>query len=60
MNLYNATEMAYKNGYKQGYSDAQCANSKICNGCVCKPVCAVFNATGGVAQCRYFYTKESK
>ena len=59
MDLFYATETAYKNGYEKGYADAKGANTEICKVCVCKPVCAVFNATGGVAQCRYFYTKES-
>lgn len=59
MDKFAATEVAYKNGYEQGYADAKGTNSEICKICVCKPVCTIFNATGGVAQCRYFYTKES-
>lgn len=53
MDLFNATERAYKNGYERGYADAKGANSKICKNCVCKPVCAIFNATGGVTICEY-------
>lgn len=59
MEGFTATEIAYKNGYKQGYADAKCANSEICKICVCRPVCSIYNATGGVAQCKHFYTKES-
>ena len=28
-------------------------NSGICGDCACIPVCAIYNATGGVAQCKY-------
>ena len=63
MDLFDATEIAYKNGYNigytKGYTDAKCAKTEICSICVCQPVCAIFNATGGVAQCEYFHTKES-
>lgn len=53
MKMYDATEAAYRNGYKQGFADAQGATTKICKNCVCQPVCCVFNATGGVATCEY-------
>ena len=59
MDLFHVTETAYKNGYEKGYADAKSANNEICNMCLRKPVCSIFNATGGVAQCKYFYTKES-
>ena len=53
MTIYDATEQAYKNGYEKGYMDAQCANSVICDNCVCMPVCEVYRATGGVARCKH-------
>lgn len=27
---------------------------RICNECVCKPMCARFGATGGVHECEYY------
>ena len=63
MDLFNATETAYKNGYdngyEKGYADAKGADGEICKICVCKQVCAIFNATGGVAQCRYFHREDA-
>lgn len=53
MRVHYATERAYRNGYEKGYADAKGEKSNICKGCVCKPVCCVFNATGGVTICKY-------
>ena len=53
MTIYDATESAYKNGYEKGYADAKDANAEFCKDCMCKPVCCVFNATGGVATCEH-------
>ena len=53
MTIYDATEQAYKNGYEKGYVAGQRANSIICNGCVCMPVCCVYRATGGVMKCNH-------
>ena len=27
--------------------------SKVCGECACIPVCSIYSATGGVAQCKY-------
>ena len=58
MNMYDATEIAYQNGYKQGYKDAQCANTILCNICVSKPVCCIYRATGGILKCRHFHKED--
>ena len=59
MNIHDATERAYQNGYARGFSDAQGANMKICDKCVCRPVCNIFNATGGVGRCEHYHEEES-
>jgi hypothetical protein len=28
-------------------------NSEACSDCACMPVCSIFNATGGVARCKF-------
>ena len=52
MNMYDATEQAYKNGYSDGLRDAQNAKD-LCENCVCLPVCGVYRATGGTTQCKF-------
>ena len=32
-------------------------NGGICGDCACIPVCMIYSATGGVAQCKYRVTK---
>lgn len=33
-------------------------NGGICGDCACIPVCMIYSATGGVAQCRYMISAE--
>jgi hypothetical protein len=54
MKTWEATEIAYKNGYAAGFRDGQGVSINICTDCVCRPVCCVYNATGGVAQCEHY------
>ena len=34
-------------------------NLKQCKDCVCRPVCAVYRATGGMKECRFYHAPDA-
>lgn len=50
---YNETEMAYKNGYENGYKDATRIKAGCCTECLSRDVCFILSATGGVPSCKH-------
>lgn len=53
MDIHNATELAYKNGYHDGFKEATQAKVGCCMDCLSRDVCFIFSATGGVPSCKH-------
>ena len=32
---------------------------ELCKKCVCRPVCEIFRATGGVGRCKHYYSRSN-
>ena len=60
MKWYDAAELAYHNGYEAGFNDGKKAQNEqnVCDDCVCLPVCGIYNATGGIGQCKHRTVRE--